>query len=283
MTILVFGQTGQVARELAMLPDILCLGRDQADLSDPAACAAAIEAHAPRAVINAAAYTAVDKAEEEEALATVINGDAPGAMAQACTKMDIPFVHISTDYVFEGGGEAAWNPSDPTGPLGAYGRSKLTGEKAVQNAGGTYAILRTSWVISAHGNNFVKTMLRLGADRDALTIVADQIGGPTGAREIAAACHTIAQHLISDPKKSGVYHFAGAPDCSWADFARAIFEQAGLTCIVTDIPSSDYPTPAVRPLNSRMDCSATEVVFGVKRPDWNESLTGILKDLGATS
>ncbi|MGC1494883.1 MAG: dTDP-4-dehydrorhamnose reductase [Sulfitobacter sp.] len=283
MTILVFGQTGQVARELAMLPDVLCLGRDQADLSNPAACAAAIAAHAPKAVINAAAYTAVDKAEEEEAISTVINGDAPGAMAQACAKMDIPFVHISTDYVFEGGGETAWTPRDQTGPLGAYGRSKLAGEKAVQNAGGTHVILRTSWVVSAHGNNFVKTMLRLGADRDALTIVADQIGGPTGAREIAAACHTIAQQLISDPKKSGVYHFAGAPDCSWADFARAIFEKAGLACTVTDIPSSDYPTPAVRPLNSRMDCSATEAVFGVKRPDWNESLTSILKDLGATS
>ena len=283
MTILVFGKTGQVACELSLLPDVLCLGRQDADLSDPDACAKAILKHAPRAVINAAAYTAVDKAEAEEALATVINGDAPSMMAQTCTAMGIPLVQISTDYVFEGGGQAAWKPTDDTGPLGAYGRSKLVGEKSVRDAGGAYAILRTSWVVSAHGNNFVKTMLRLGMDRDALTVVADQIGGPTGAREIAAACHAIAQQLISDPDKAGIYHFAGASDCSWADFARAIFEQANLPCIVTDIPSSDYPTPAVRPLNSRMDCSVTEATFGIKRPDWKTSLTGILKDLGTTS
>lgn len=283
MTILVFGKTGQVSSELALLSDVLCLGRDEANLSDPSSCAAAIQKHKPSAVINAAAYTAVDKAEVEEVLATTINGTAPATMAKACAAMGIPLVHISTDYVFEGGGQTAWMPTDQTGPLGAYGRSKLAGEQAVKHAGGVHAILRTSWVVSAHGNNFVKTMLRLGADRDALTIVADQIGGPTGAREIAVACHTIAQQLINSPEKSGIYHFAGSPDCSWADFARAIFEQANLSCLVTDIPSSAYPTSAVRPLNSRMDCSATEATFGIKRPDWKTSLTSILKDLGVTS
>jgi dTDP-4-dehydrorhamnose reductase len=232
-------------------------------------------------VINAAAYTAVDKAEEEEDLAAVINGEAPAAMAKACAALGMPFVHISTDYVFDGQGTRAWVPSDATGPLGAYGRTKLAGEEGVRAAGGTYGILRTSWVVSAHGNNFVKTMLRLGAERDALTIVADQIGGPTGAREIAAACHTMALQLTEDAGKTGTYHFAGAPDCSWADFARGIFAQAGLECAVTDIPSSDYPTPAARPLNSRMDCSHTQATFGVQRPQWTATLAHILNDLGA--
>jgi dTDP-4-dehydrorhamnose reductase len=226
MSILVFGKTGQVATELAHLPDTICIGRDSANLSDPAACAAAIRAHAPRAVINAAAYTAVDRAEEDEAAALVINATAPGVMAQTCADLGIPFVHISTDYVFAGDGVAPWAPDAPTNPLGTYGRTKLAGEQAVEAAGGTHAILRTSWVVSAHGNSFVKTMLRLGAEREALTIVADQIGGPTGAHEIAAACHAIALQLHTDSTKSGTYHFAGAPDCSWADFARAIFAQS---------------------------------------------------------
>ena len=281
MNILVFGKNGQVARELAGLDGVTCLDRNVADLSDPAACAAAIERHGPDAVINAAAYTAVDKAESEEAQAQVINSEAPGAMARTCAALGIPLVHISTDYVFEGSGTAPWQPSDPTGPLGAYGRTKLAGEEAVRAAEGTYAILRTSWVVSAHGNNFVKTMLRLGAERDVLTIVADQIGGPTGAREIAEACHTMAQQLITHPEKSGTYHFSGTEDCSWADFAREIFAQSGITCDITDIPTSKFPTPAVRPPNSRMDCSLTQATFGLQRPQWKLSLATILKDLGA--
>lgn len=281
--ILVFGKTGQVARELALLPDVQCLGRDEADLSVPELCAEVIYALRPSAVINAAAYTAVDKAEDEEALATIINGDAPGAMAVACAELGIPFVQISTDYVFAGNGETPWQTHEATGPISAYGRSKLQGEEAVRASGAVHAILRTSWVVSAHGNNFVKTMLRLGAERDALTIVSDQIGGPTGAREIAAACHEMALQLKKDAAKSGTYHFAGARDCSWADFARAIFDRAGLTCSVMDIPSSDYPTPAKRPLNSRMDCTTVTQTFGIMRPDWHTTLTHILTDLGATS
>lgn len=281
--ILVFGKTGQVARELAILPDVHCLGRENADLSTPNACADMIVKLRPRAVINAAAYTAVDKAEDEEPLATTINGKAPGAMALACAELGIPLVQISTDYVFAGGGEIPWQPDAPTGPLGAYGRSKLLGEELVRAAGGCHAVLRTSWVVSAHGNNFVKTMLRLGVDRDALTIVADQIGGPTGAREIAKACHSIATQLIADSGKSGTYHFSGAPDCSWADFARAIFDLADLKCDVIDIPSCDYPTPATRPLNSRMDCRGTLTQFGIQRPEWLATLNHILTDLGALS
>lgn len=279
MTILVFGKTGQVATELQARADVLALARDRADLSDPGACAAAIRDAKPDAVINAAAHTAVDQAESEEDLATVINGEAPAAMARACADLGIPFVHISTDYVFDGSGEAPWPVDAPSAPLCAYGHSKLKGEEGVRAAGGTHAILRTSWVVSAHGKNFVKTMLRLGAERAKLTIVADQVGGPTAAGDIAEACLSIAAQLRADPSKSGTYHFSGAPDVSWADFAREIFAQAGLACTVEDIPSSDFPTPARRPANSRLDCSTTAAAFGIARPDWRHSLSLILKDL----
>ncbi|MDB6452777.1 dTDP-4-dehydrorhamnose reductase [Falsirhodobacter sp. 20TX0035] len=278
--ILVFGETGQVARELKRrLPDATFLSRAQADLSDPAACAAAIRDSAATAVINAAAWTAVDKAETEEAAATVINGDAPAAMARACAEKGIPFVHISTDYVFDGSGTAPWTPSDATGPIGAYGRSKLAGEQGVQAAGGAHAILRTSWVFSAHGNNFVKTMLRL-AERGTLNVVEDQVGGPTPAADIADTCIAMAKALCDDPSTSGIYHLSGAPDVSWADFAREIFAQAGLTVEVTGIPSSAYPTPAKRPANSRMDCGDL-AVFGLSRPDWRPGLKDVLNELGA--
>ena len=277
--ILVFGTTGQVATELRAQAPVTALGRDAADLTDPAACAAAIHAHRPRAVINAAAYTAVDRAEAEEALATLIDAEAPGAMARACAELGIPLVHISTDYVFAGGGDRPWRPDDATGPLGAYGRSKCLGEEAVVAAGGIHAILRTSWVVSAHGHNFVKTMLRLGAARDSLNVVADQIGGPTPARAIAAACLTIAGQLAADPAKSGIYHFAGTPDTSWAEFARAIMAEAGLPCVIEDIPTSAYPTPAQRPRNSRLDCSTAAAAFGLSQPDWRKDLVQILRDL----
>lgn len=283
MTILVFGKTGQVAREVQTLaPTItpmIALSRREVDLAAPGACAAAIEMHAPSAVINAAAYTAVDRAEDEEALAMKVNAAAPAEMAHACAERDIPFLHLSTDYVFDGSGEEAWRPDDPVAPVSAYGRSKLAGELGVAAARGRHAILRTSWVFSAHGQNFAKTMLRLGAERAQLRVVADQIGGPTPAAGIAQACLTIIEQLAKDPAKAGIYHFAGAPDISWADFARAIFTQSGLPCDVADIPAADYPTPAHRPANSRLDCSETEAVFGIKRPEWRIGLDAILEEL----
>ncbi|MEM6659786.1 MAG: dTDP-4-dehydrorhamnose reductase [Pseudomonadota bacterium] len=283
MTILVFGSTGQVSTELANLPDTVCLGRGSADLTDPKACARAIHTHAPAAVINAAAYTAVDRAESEEALATTINGHAPAAMAAACAELAIPMVQISTDYVFNGTGTKPWEPQDSTDPLGAYGRSKLIGETGVRESGAPHAILRTSWVFSAHGANFVKTMLRLGAEREELTIVADQIGGPTPARDIALACHQMATQLIHGGRTSGTYHFSGDPDCSWADFARAIFKLAELDCAVTDIPTTAYPTPAARPANSRMNCASLTDTFGIQRPDWRAGLIDTIKELEAAS
>ena len=281
--ILVFGKTGQVATELQRLSGVMALGREDVDLSDPAACAAAIHEHTPKAVINAAAYTAVDKAEDEEHLATVINGDAPTAMAKACAELGIPLVHISTDYVFDGSGDTPWQPNDMTDPQNAYGRSKLVGEIGVRESGAVYAILRTSWVVSVHGANFVKTMLRLSETRDALNVVADQIGGPTPARDIAAVCFHMAEQLVQEPSKSGIYHFSGTPDVSWAELATEIFAQAGRLVTITQIPTADYPTPAKRPLNSRMDFRSTEQVFGVTRPNWQVGLKEILKDLGVKS
>ncbi|MDO8982363.1 dTDP-4-dehydrorhamnose reductase [Cypionkella sp.] len=281
MKALVFGKTGQVAQELARrLPAGVTaefLDRDQADLSDPAACAAAVMASDADVVINAAAWTAVDKAETEEAAALIVNGDAPGAMARAAAARGLPFLHISTDYVFDGAGDQPFGVGHPVAPLGAYGRTKLAGEQAVQAAGGVHVIMRTSWVVSAHGANFVKTMLRLGATRDSLNVVADQIGGPTAAADIADALYVMAAGLLAG-KPGGVEHFAGAPDCSWADFAREIMARAGLTCVVQGIPSSAYPTPAKRPLNSRLDCSGL-AGFGHARPDWRNGLDNILQEL----
>jgi dTDP-4-dehydrorhamnose reductase len=280
MRVLVFGRAGQVACELARRcpagVTARFLGRDQADLMDPAACVAAIADC--DVVINAAGWTAVDKAEAEETAATVINGAAPRAMAERCAALGLPFLHISTDYVFDGTGEAPFTTDHPTAPLGAYGRSKLAGEQGVLAAGGRSLILRTSWVVSAHGANFVKTMLRLGRERDTLTVVADQIGGPTPAGAIADALYTAAK-AMTQGAPGGIHHFAGAPDISWAGFARLIMTRAGLACQIHDIPSSAYPTPAKRPLNSRLDCTGFTAAFGIPRPDWRAGLDEILQEL----
>lgn len=279
MTLLVFGKTGQVATELARFEGVTCLGRAEADLTDPGACEAVITRSDATAVINAAAFTAVDRAEEDRDTAMIVNAMAPTAMAAAAAAKGIPFVHISTDYVFDGSGEAPWLPDAPTGPLGVYGQSKLGGERGVAAVGGSHAILRTSWVFSAHGSNFLKTMLRLSETRDHLRVVADQMGGPTPAASIADACVTIAQALISEPDKAGIYHFSGAPDASWADFAREIFAAAGRDITVEGIPTSAYPTPAARPLNSRLDCSTLTANFGIKRPDWRAATHSIVETL----
>jgi len=282
--VLVFGRTGQVARELQRRATGVAIeahGRATADFTDPEACAALVSQTDAAAVINAVAHTAVDGAEEDESVAEMVNATTPGRIAQAAAARGLPLVHISTDYVFDGSGTQPWSVDSPTAPLGAYGRTKLNGEHALRAAGGPHAILRTSWVVSAHGRNFVKTMLRLGAERDRLSIVGDQVGGPTPAAAIADACLAIAAQVVEDPGKTGTYHFSGEPDVSWADFAREIFRLAGLACDVADIPTSEYPTPAARPLNSRLDCSLTEAAFGLVRPDWRAGLTDILAEIGA--
>jgi dTDP-4-dehydrorhamnose reductase len=275
--ILVFGTSGQVATELAKLPNVVCLGRAEADLTHPTTCADAIRGHRPDAVINAAAYTAVDRAEADRDTAHVVNAVAPEQMAIVCAELGIPFVHISTDYVFDGSGDRPWQETDVTAPLGIYGKTKRDGESAVMTANPTVVILRTSWVFSQHGTNFVKTMLRLGATRNSLSVVADQVGGPTPARAIAQACHHIATHF--DAGKTGIYHFAGQPYTTWADFARTIFDGAQIDVDICDITTADYSTPAKRPLNSRLDCSRILTDFGIDPPDWRVALAADLARL----
>ena len=277
--ILVFGTTGQVATELGRQGTVTALGRDAADLSDPQACAAAIVDLRPSVVINAAAYTAVDKAEGDEALAQTINATSPGAMAGACAHLGVPFLHVSTDYVFDGSGTRAWQETDPVAPQNAYGRTKLAGEAAVRASGANHIILRTAWVFSAFGANFVKTMLRLSETRNALNVVDDQIGGPTPAADIAATLLTLADHMRGGAE-GGTYHYAGEPHTSWAGFAQAIFAEAGRNVTVTGIPSADYPTPATRPLNSRLDCAKLASDFGIRPAEWWAGLRAVLKELG---
>lgn len=285
MKVAIFGKSGQVATELQRrTPSDIALtviGRDQADFSNPDQVFNVANSLDVDAVINAVAYTAVDKAEDEPDTANTVNGTSVARLAEACATRTLPLVHISTDYVFEGGGETPWAPNDPTGPKGAYGHSKLLGEDAIrQHDGLAFVILRTSWVFSAHGNNFVKTMLKFGAERPELKVVADQIGGPTSAASIADACLSIARHL-KDGTAGGTYHLSGAPDVSWADFARDIMKQAHLPATITAIPTTDWPTPAERPLNSRMDCTALARDFGIDRPDWRLDLSDVLKDLAS--
>jgi len=280
MTILVFGQSGQVATELRRLGPVTTLDRNAADLSDPVACASVITEMRPSVIINAAAYTAVDGAETDEQLATVVNGDAPGEMASAAASLDVPFLHISTDYVFDGKLGPAWEPSDKPNPIGAYGRSKLAGEQAIMNSGCQFMIMRTSWVFSAHGSNFVKTMLRLGKTRDRLTVVNDQFGGPTPAGSIADALLRAAAQMKLKKDSGGLYHFSGAPQTDWATFARAIFQAANLSVDVAGIPASEYPTPASRPANSVMDCSHIARDFAIQQPDWQAGLAEVLLEIG---
>lgn len=279
MTTLVFGRNGQVATELRTQAEVTALGRAEADLAMPGAAEAAIAAHGPSLVINAAAWTAVDKAEADEEAALHLNAAVPGEMARACATRGIPFCHVSTDYVFSGKGQTPWREDDPVAPPNAYGRTKLAGERAVQEAGGSSAILRTSWVFSAHGANFVKTMLRLSESHEKLTVVGDQMGGPTPAADIAAALLHMGA-AMQQGQAGGLYHFGGTPTVSWADFARAIFAKTGRKVTVEDIPTTAYPTPAVRPLNSRLDCSKLERDFGIAAPDWQAGLNKVLAQLG---
>ena len=289
MKLLVVGRSGQVATELQRLAGpqlaVTALGRDSANLGDPDACAAAVAAADADAVINAAAYTAVDRAESEEGAATVVNGESPGAMARAAAARGLPFVHISTDYVFDGSGSRAWREDDPVAPLGAYGRSKLAGERLVAAASGPHAILRTAWVFAGHGNNFVRTMLRVGAQRDRLTVVDDQYGGPTPAAAIAEAAVTVARAFLSGRGVSGVFHFAGAPTVSWCGFAREIFRQADWmqAPVVAPIRTEDWPTPAARPRNSALDCRRIAEVYGIDQPDWRTALKPVLRELKGTT
>ncbi|MEZ5894921.1 MAG: dTDP-4-dehydrorhamnose reductase [Parvularculaceae bacterium] len=275
MRVAVFGANGQVGRELAAAAtrntgiNVDFADRARADLGVAGAAADFIRAARPDAVINAAAWTAVDKAETEKSSAFRINADAVREIAQVCAQTGARLVHISTDYVFAGDGDTPLTEDAPTGPLGVYGASKLKGEDAALGALPDACILRTSWVYSLHGSNFVKTMIRLAHQRDEISVVADQIGGPTPAREIAQACFAIAAKTDGP---CGVFHFQGAPPASWADFAEAIFAAAGLQTKVRKITTADFPTPARRPLFTVLDCKKIHNAYGIVQPDWRRDL-----------
>ena len=277
MRILLFGRNGQVASALideapkkngSDSLHLIALGSKETDLLQQGAATKAIQHYQPEFVINAAAYTAVDQAEDEQEAARRLNEAAPLEMAQAAKTIGAEFIHLSTDYVFDGEQLTPYAENDTVNPLNIYGQTKLAGERAVMKANSNAIILRTSWVFSEFGGNFVKTMLRLGATRNDLNIVDDQIGGPTAARDIASAILTIVSKLKGGATGHGVYHYQGAPTVSWADFARSIFEASKLDVKITGIPSSAYPTPARRPQNTILNCARIAHDFGLSQPDW---------------
>jgi dTDP-4-dehydrorhamnose reductase len=281
MRILISGQQGQVSqalqRSLDGLGELIVLGREQLDLSQPESIPGVVRQVKPDLIINAAAHTAVDQAESERELAYAINATSPGVFAEQAAALGIPFIHYSTDYVFDGSKDRPWTETDTPNPLGVYGSSKLAGERAIAKAGGHSLILRTSWVYSLTGRNFLLTMQRLLQEREQLTIVADQIGAPTWAGTIAQSTRQLIERWRDGkPGAWGVYHLTAAGDTSWFGFAQAIGQElikAGKPCAtLAPIPSSAYPTPAKRPLNSRLDCNRLLREWGVSQPDWHDAL-----------
>lgn len=293
MTSLVLGANGQVGqallRALAPLDEVVGATRSgtlsdgsaslTADFADPGSVVALLHATKPARVINAAAYTAVDKAESDTGAARVTNADTPGAIARWCAEHGVPLVHYSTDYVFDGSGARPYRPDDVPAPLGVYGATKLAGEDVIRAAGGRHLILRTAWVYAAHGQNFLRTMLRLGAERDVLRVVADQVGTPTPAALIAGVT---AQILCTDNSASGTWHLTARGETSWHGFAEAIFEGAVERRLIARAPkveaisTADYPTPARRPAYSCLDTSTLERDFRIALPDWRDALAGVL-------
>lgn len=286
--VLVFGSTGQLARELARAEwaagtRLTFLDRAAADLRQAMTLAPVVRRHRPDIVIVAAAYTAVDRAESEESLAFAVNAEAPAAIAAAAAKLSIPVIYLSTDYVFDGEKRGRYEEDDPTRPLGAYGRSKRAGEEMVRSANPCHIVLRTSWIFSVHGSNFVRTMLRLAETRDEVRIVGDQRGCPTAAASLAAAIARLVPTLLQPAAPSGTFHLASPSDATWHSFAEAIFSgiaaRGGRRPRNLAIPTSDYPTPARRPLNSRLSSRRIGEDLGISLPGWEESLARILDEL----
>ena len=285
MKILVTGSNGQVGsclvQQLSQMLEIefLAVDREQLDITDREAVNILVNEFKPDAIINAAAHTAVDKAEQEVELSYAINRNGPQFLAQAANSVGAIILHISTDYVFAGDKDGEYVETDDVAPQGVYGQSKLAGELAVAAACPRHIILRTAWVFCETGNNFVKTMLLLAQTRDELGVVADQFGGPTYAGDIAAALIKMAQSLHNGNHDYGIYHFAGLPHVSWQQFATEIFNQANVQGIISKvmrvnaITSDQYPTPAKRPANSRLNCQKIELAFGIKPSDWQAALS----------
>jgi len=286
MKVLITGCYGQVGHclveQLQDKAEIQALDRNELDITDKDAVFKAVEEFRPDYIINAAAHTAVDKAEAEVDLSFAVNRDGPFYLAQAAQYINAVMLHISTDYVFDGEGEEAYTESMPTGPQGVYGQSKLSGELAVAGACNRHLIMRTAWVFGEHGNNFVKTMLCLGESRDALSIVGDQFGGPTYAGDIAAALITMVEYIeAGNIPEWGTYHYSGMPHVSWFEFAKVIFAEAKEKAIMDNvpelvsIPTTAYPTPAKRPTNSRLNCTKINAQFGILASDWQLTLKNI--------
>lgn len=291
MRIAVTGREGQVVRSLAERAErfgheIVPVGRPELDLAGNAeSIRRALAATSPEAIVSAAAYTAVDRAEMEPDLAFAINERGARAVAEAARHLNVPLVHVSTDYVFAGTKGGPYNEVDPTAPAGIYGASKLAGERAVTGAHGNSVILRTAWIYSPFGSNFARTMLRLASKHDEIAVVADQRGSPTSAIDIADGMLRVIENLCAsdDPQLRGTFHVAGTGEATWADFAEAIFSTSaslgGPSARVRRIPTADYQMIANRPANSRLDCSKLHRVHGVRLPDWRSSLPDILRRL----
>jgi dTDP-4-dehydrorhamnose reductase len=287
MRLVVTGREGQVATALAALAgegvEVVRLGRPGFDLERLETIAPALEAARPDVVVSAAAYTAVDQAESEPERARAANGAAPGVIAEAARRLGAPVIQLSTDYVFDGTKDASYLETDATGPQTVYGSTKLEGEAAVAAAGGVHLILRTAWVYAPGGKNFVRTMLRLAESREEVSVVADQRGCPTYAPDIAEAVLRLARALRRGEGASGVYNLAGAGEASWAEFAQGVFEgsraRGGPSARVRPIATADYPTPARRPANSRLDGAKLRETFGVVLPSWREALPRCLDAL----
>jgi dTDP-4-dehydrorhamnose reductase len=295
MKILLFGKSGQVGwelqRSLAPLGEVVSLGSQSQDLcgnlTDLQGIRQTIRTVAPDVIVNAAAYTAVDKAESEYDLAETINAHAPGVMAEEAVRLNALLIHYSTDYVFSGGGDQPWLETDPTGPLGAYGKTKLDGETAIRNSGCRHLIFRTSWVYGLHGANFIKTMLRLAQEREKLSVIDDQIGSPTGAELLADVTAQAIRTALQQPELDGLYHLAASGETSWYGYAAYIIEtarQAGLPIKVAaeailPIATSEYPTPAVRPQNSRLNNQKLQTCFGLYLPHWQNGVSRVLAEI----
>lgn len=293
--ILLLGKNGQVGwelqRALAPLGELIALDRHSSphngDLSQPEALAATVRALAPQIIVNAAAHTAVDKAESELALAQTLNATAPGALAREAAALGAWLVHYSTDYVFDGSGQQPWTEDAATGPLSTYGRSKLDGENLIRTSGCKHLIFRTSWVYAARGGNFAKTMLRLAGEREALTVIDDQYGAPTGAELLADVTAHALRSVALQPGLGGTYHLAAAGETTWNGYARHVIAQAlarGQTLkatpdAVAPVPTSAFPTPARRPANSRLDTRKLQQAFGLTLPDWRVGVDRMLAEV----
>jgi dTDP-4-dehydrorhamnose reductase len=282
LRILLLGKKGQVgwelARALAPLGEVTALGRAELDLADVPRLIATVRALQPEVIVNAAAYTAVDKAESEQDAAFAVNATAPRVLAEEAKRSGALLVHFSTDYVFDGAKATPYVEEDPTNPLNVYGASKLAGERAIAAAGCRHLILRTSWVYGPRGANFMLSMLRLARERPQLRVVDDQVGAPTSSRAIADATAAVLVRAMASPGLEGLYHLTASGETSWCGFARAILARAGIEIPVVPIPTEQYPTPARRPRNSRLDCARLRAAFGVTLAPWQESLAEAMRE-----